>query len=420
MRYMGDTEIYMPCEENYKLLREKTPGGQSLIITMEALAGITKIHQQEYGENALTCQSIFSLDASLMYGFCMKNLPVGHEILRRATNGFRPEYTSRKYVHYQNAERIISYYVWKNKLINASTYLRGGEWRCRGTYKHYQPDCVAEQWVNGLFVNQVILEIYGDAAHCCPIHNYPLDSFHFKRKHKDGSKMTYGEVAEEDEKRIQLLKYEFGVDEITIIYMCEFHHEYESNEGKYHQSYLEFLQAHPQYDISKKSMSENELLQQIFEGKLHGFLHADFESTPQLIEKTELFPLLFHKANISRKDTGPIMNEYLEKMKILRKPRLELISSHKCKGLLVATNLVQFYMEMGVKITNVERLIQFDLSDSMYSMVQKASDLRYKATNNEEKVLGNLMKTLVVSCYGKFLLNPKNFTRKNMSHQMAY
>ncbi len=67
-------------------------------------------------------------------------------------------------------------------------------------------------------------------------------------------------------------------------------------------------------------------------------------------------------------------------------------------------------MEIGAKISNVERFIQYELTSSLSQMVAEAAELWYKASvNHKDKVLGTVMKALVVSCYGKFLLNPKNF-----------
>lgn len=64
-RYLENYPVFIPSEEDYKLFRT-TPGGQSILFTLEAIAGITKIKQREFGLDALTVQSIFSLDASFM------------------------------------------------------------------------------------------------------------------------------------------------------------------------------------------------------------------------------------------------------------------------------------------------------------------------------------------------------------------
>ena len=65
--YLDAYPVFVPAKELYQELA-KTPGGQSIIFQREAIGGITKIRPHIYGKNAETMQSIFSLDASLMYG----------------------------------------------------------------------------------------------------------------------------------------------------------------------------------------------------------------------------------------------------------------------------------------------------------------------------------------------------------------
>jgi hypothetical protein len=60
--YLKDVDIFVPSENTYKLLKEKTCGGQSIIFQMEALKDITKIREYEFGPDARTCKSVFSLE----------------------------------------------------------------------------------------------------------------------------------------------------------------------------------------------------------------------------------------------------------------------------------------------------------------------------------------------------------------------
>ena len=110
--------------------------------------------------------------------------------------------------------------------------------------------------------------------------------------------------------------------------MCEFIRDYEESSGCFHNSYEQFLKEKPSFDLSKKRLTEAEILNNIREGKITGFIHADFNCPEKLRARFELFPLFFKKVYIDRQDTGPIMSEYLEKMGLLKTPSLELISSH--------------------------------------------------------------------------------------------
>lgn len=61
-KYLTDVPIYIPSKQCYELIRDSTPAGQSILFTLEALKGKTKIREDEYGSNSLTCQSVFSLE----------------------------------------------------------------------------------------------------------------------------------------------------------------------------------------------------------------------------------------------------------------------------------------------------------------------------------------------------------------------
>ena len=60
-------EVYTPSEATYRAIQEKVPGGASILFSLEAVAGETKIKKQEFGDDALLCKSIFSLDASKFF-----------------------------------------------------------------------------------------------------------------------------------------------------------------------------------------------------------------------------------------------------------------------------------------------------------------------------------------------------------------
>ena len=60
--YLKNVEIHIPSRSSYTLLRDNTPGGQSLLFTLQAIAGVTPIREAEFGSSAEVCQSIFSLE----------------------------------------------------------------------------------------------------------------------------------------------------------------------------------------------------------------------------------------------------------------------------------------------------------------------------------------------------------------------
>lgn len=404
------TPVYIPSRETYKLMREKMIGGQSLLIQLEAIANVSKIRYREFGEESLFCKSIFSLDSSLHYGKAMSmGLPVGMERIRKRENGFKLEYTDKRYTHYLNAERILAFVAWDNNIKNLETYLRGGERICTKIASKYKPDGIGEICENNER-KRVIVEIFGDKAHDCPICFKDKNLFHPIKKHKNGKKMRINEVIEFDKKRIEALKWEFETDKIIVVYCCEFKRDYENVEGIFHEKFKNFLKLHQDFDQDKKKLSEETLLNLIKNGKLFGFLLADYYCPKWLQEKCELYPIIFKKAFVSREDTGEIMNEYLTKNGLMKNPHRELITSHFGKNLLVGSPLVKFYLEMGVKIVNTQLFIQYDESFDFKNIVQRACDMRFRARNHAERIIGESCKSIVVSSYGKLLQCPTKYS----------
>ena len=158
-------------------------------------------------------------------------------------------------------------------------------------------------------------------------------------------------------------------------------------------------------------MNETQILDAIKNEEIKGFIRCDLICPSWLKEKTENFPLIYKKILVGREDVGPIMKEYLKKTNLLKTPNLQLIGSHYAKQILIATNLAKFYMSMGVEIKNIERVIEYQYTNALIPFVQKAAKLRYSAKNHKEKLLSNLAKSLIVSCYGKFNMNVKKYSK---------
>ena len=353
-----------------------------------------------------------SFSATLMYGACMSEIPVGHEIIRRVETGFLPEYGCKKFEHYKNAERILAFYKFSLGLQNFKTYHQGGERVCATEKYKFRPDGVGEFWSDGKFQCHVVVEVWGHKSHVCSIHNKNPTDYHHTRRRKNGEKMTYEQVESFDRWRLDCLKNEWPDAKIIVVEMCVFQRDYEQESGSHHSEYKLFLDEYSHFKLDKKKKTEEEILLDIANERIHGFIVADFECGPELREKTENFPILFKKAMVSRDDCGPIMGSYLKKMKLLRKPKLELISSHTGRGLVVSTKLCAFYLRLGVRVTNVQKIIQYSLSTALKEMVDTACEMRYRASSMgpDEKAIGNLMKALVVSCYGKMCTNPLKMT----------
>ena len=121
--------------------------------------------------------------------------------------------------------------------------------------------------------------------------------------------------------------------------------------------------------------------------------------------------MLFKKCAIGREDVSPAMRNYLIENGLLKKPRVELsmqkiifffklihacinlVSSHSATQALLSTELLQFYMDHGITINNMTKIIEYDVTDDLSAWVDAAAETRYLGTSSKEmKILGTLQK----------------------------
>ena len=192
--------------------------------------------------------------------------------------------------------------------------------------------------------------------------------------------------------------------------MCEFDRDYTKPSGSRHDQYQDFLRANPKYIEYKGRRSEQDILDMIKREELRGFIITDFECSPELKKIYDLFPLIFKKTEVSRGDCGELMARYLEQEGLLQQPKIELISSHFGKQLLISTDLCRWYMKWGVEVSNVERVIQYKITDILSPFVDMVCEMRYENSRadatTEDKVIGSMAKALCLSIYGRMMYNP--------------
>ena len=70
----------------------------------------------------------------------------------------------------------------------------------------------------------------------------------------------------------------------------------------------------------KRPLSEEQLLHQIIDGRLFGYVQCDIEVPEHLRDYFSNFPPIFKNTAVSRDDIGDLMKEYAEKEGIMPQP----------------------------------------------------------------------------------------------------
>ena len=90
------------------------------------------------------------------------------------------------------------------------------------------------------------------------------------------------------------------------------------------------------------SLSEEQLLQGITDGRVFGYLQCDFEVPEHMRDYFFSFPPMFKNTVGSRVDIGILMKQYAEKENIMAQPRRRLIPSVNLMNGIIITPLLWF------------------------------------------------------------------------------
>ena len=97
-------------------------------------------------------------------------------------------------------------------------------------------------------------------------------------------------------------------------------------------------------------------------GELFGILCVDFETPEHLKEMfSEMCPI-FQNVDIRLDDAGPYMKQYGEEHGFMKQTQRSLISSYFGRALLLITPLLQYYLRLGLKVTRIYKVVQFEES----------------------------------------------------------
>ena len=146
------------------------------------------------------------------------------------------------------------------------------------------------------------------------------------------------------------------------------------------------------------------LLKGIKNGEIFGFIQCDVTSPQAMIEKHLkngfLFPPVITKQIIEDDMLSPFMKEQNDKRPLKQKDASPVQTYHGSKVFLF-TPLVQLYMEMGMEISNVTEVIQYQPGKCFLPFANRVVQLRSEATRD-----GDDAKQLTAKLFGnsgKFL-----------------
>ena len=360
-------------------IREVVVGGPSIVFTGKAVVDETFIRNSEK-----ICKSIVGIDASQLYPYSMcQPMPTG--LYTRWEYGTE----SNRFKHQQNKSRIF-----ENMVMSY--------------FQRQRPDCKIESFYStGTQKTIDCFKVDGFCAHCknvfeamgCFYHYFPCQEARPSLTEEDierGNKKR-----EMDQMRKQYIK-EKGYKFVEM-WECEWWNLYKTTT-----CVKQHLRESFPY---KRPLREESLLEQIKSGKLFGYVQCDIEVPEELKDKFANFPPIFKKTNVCRHDIGSLMKDYAEKEGLLCQPRKRLFSSVFLENGTLITNLLLFYLDLGLVCKKIYRFVEYIPIKSFNNFVQSAVNARREGDENpNSSVVAETMKLLGNSSYGYQIMDRSRHT----------
>ena len=119
----------------------------------------------------------------------------------------------------------------------------------------------------------------------------------------------------------------------------------------------------------------------------------------------EMTPI-FKNIEISQDDIGDHMGQFARDNECMPHPRRALIGSYRGDKILLATPLLQFYLEQGLVVTKVYRAVQWKPDPCFQRFGEFVSSARRQGDKDDsQKILGETAKLVGNSGFGRFIMD---------------
>ena len=166
------------------------------------------------------------------------------------------------------------------------------------------------------------------------------------------------------------------------------------------------------YHTNPSICTMENILDAVRNDDLFGFVQCDIHVPEHLIEKFSEFPPIFKNSEIKMQDIGEHMQAYARSIGRKSCVKRSLISSMKGENVLLVTPLLKKYLEMGLVVTNIETVIEYNgKSVFTWFMDEVANDRRRADMDPAFTVKGECSKLKGNSSYGRTIMDKFKHTK---------
>ena len=371
----------------HHLVRANIRGGLSLVFHRHQEKDATKIKSRYFKSSAKTTKICEGWDCNAMYlhNLAMCDMPTGAFVRRHRQTGFRIEKS------YNKGVKATQWIIWIGKVLSVEFQhmFNGNEKRLGG--RNIPVDGYA-RLKDG---SEIVLNFSG-----CWYHSH-LCEFSPKGKHLDHFQDLENQLTTyQNLKYLQDLGYK-----VYHIWECEF--EKQKSQSKEMFDFCKNLSI----EVDNRYMiSENQILEEVENEKLFGMIEVDIH-TPKKYKRaySEFQPITKH-AMLTRDDIGEHMKEFAENNSLLKRPTKTLLNSYYATKILLATPLLRWYLQHGLKCTKVYQVIQYKPSKCFLRFAKEVVKARIEGDQDPcKKIISDNCKLIGNSAYGRTLLRAEEY-----------
>ena len=161
----------------------------------------------------------------------------------------------------------------------------------------------------------------------------------------------------------------------------------------------------------RRSLAAEQLLEEIKERKLFGYMKCDIELPENLRSKFVNYPPIFQNIFVSKNDIGDLMKNYAEEERLLSQSRKMLISSLTLQNETLITSLLLFLLQLVLVVTKIHRFVEYTPKKCFNSFLHAAVDARTKGDENpKSSVVAETMKLLANNTYSYQIMDRSRHT----------
>ena len=146
----------------------------------------------------------------------------------------------------------------------------------------------------------------------------------------------------------------------------------------------------------------DDIISGVLSEEIFGLVKCNIRVPDHFIEYFSEFPPIFKNAEIKLEDVGEHMQKHCEKLGRKRGVKRSLISSMRGDGIILLTPLLKRYLELGLVVTDIELVIEYNDKAVFEWFQDKVCDDRRRADKDPVfAVRGKLVRPKETVAYGQ-------------------